>query len=72
MGQLELTRVLELTHAEQDGGAGGSRYVFVPVEELRVLINEVMRLCKEVAYLQEALYSEERHTVRFRREHDCS
>lgn len=52
---------------------GDTDYVVCSVEELRALVNEVKRLRKEVAYLQEALRSEERDSVRyrFRREHDC-
>lgn len=52
---------------------GDTDYVVFSVEELRALVNEVKRLRKEVAYLQEALQSEERDSVRyrFRREHDC-
>ena len=69
--RLELTRILELSRNEGDSDNGGSRYVFASVEELLVLVDEVVRLRKEVAYLKEALHLEERQTVRFRREHDC-
>lgn len=70
IGEYELTTLADLSQLEE-GRSGNADYILCSAEELRALVSEIQRLQKEVAYLREALYVEERQTVRFRREHDC-
>ena len=69
--RLELTTRQDLAETEQRHDGNQQQYVTLTVEELRILMNEIKRLRKEVRYLIEALRVEEQQTTRFRKEHDC-